>query len=238
MAVIKEVRVFSLKRGGGHAVCEHVIGHVYNEMSEEAINEPGRYFVHLADLDLIPKVLPLAPRVHLQCLNYENKRAILMDTALMTRPVYGRDGIDIRPVVVLRDPYNWLSSVAKKKGQLWKTEEELIDWVSLWTLYARKFFIESVPGVFALNFNKWYTDEKYRAEFSAFLGEPPTDNGRDRVRGQGASSFDGTLFDGDAHKMQVLDRWQLLDDSVKSVLPLFPELPELSREIFQFTPAL
>lgn len=235
--VTKEVRVFSLKRGGGHAVCEHVVGHVYNEMSEDAISEPSKFFVHLADIDLIPKVLPLAPRVHLQCLSYENKRSILLDHSLMTCPGYGREGIDVRPVVVLRDPYNWLSSVAKKKGSLWRTQEELIDWVTLWMLYARKFFVSSVPGVFALKFNQWFTDEAYRAEFSAFLGEPPTENGRDRVRGQGASSFDNTLFDGEAHKMQVLDRWQLLDDDVKTVLQLFPELPELSQSIFQFTPA-
>ncbi len=229
----KELLVFGIKRCGNHAIIEHLLGHLANSIPSYAMTYPRHFRIHLNNTSTLPAKLLANPLYgSTQIISWENRYEVLESPEYFWPKLPTRPNVHQRPIVVLRDPYNWFASLRRKRRE-WRELEE--DYISLWIAYARQFFIEKVDGVFSCNFNKWFVNSDYRRELSLFIGENPTETGVNRVRSIG-SSFDGRKYDGRASEMKVLERWKSLTREDWAILNRYPEISELSKEIFNFLP--
>lgn len=142
----------------------------------------------------------------------------------------------LRHVLILRDPFNWLASRLKigftdVKGPIRRSMTDL------WLEYAREFLGETKhvpqPAVF-VNYNRWFSEKQYRGELAEQLGVPDLDRGIGQVATQaGGSSFDGTAFEGRAQDMRVLERWRAFEhDEEFRRLICNAEVFEYSERIF------
>lgn len=151
-------------------------------------------------------------------------------------------------VLVLRDPFNNFASKYRWaiNGTKWTPQME---WVTgalpaLWKSYAKEFvgltdFIPA-PKVF-INYNRWFTDDKYRDEIASRLGLISADQGLTEVAKWGPNtwgdSFDNLNLEGRANEMKVLERWRYFgQDKVFKDLFRDTELLSLSEEIFGVIP--
>lgn len=151
-------------------------------------------------------------------------------------------------VLVMRDPFNNFASKYRwaVNGTKWTPETE---WITralpgLWKSYAKEFVgltnFMPAPKVF-LNYNRWFTDDKYRDEMASRLELVSTDQGLSEVAKWGPNtwgdSFDNMDFDGRALEMKVLERWRCFaDDPVFKDLFRDSELLSLSEKIFGAIP--
>jgi len=144
---------------------------------------------------------------------------------------------DRTDLVILRDPFNLFASRLRSSYsgvtpltavRIWKQHARQV-------LGQRKLFTQPY---LAILYNRWVSDREYRQQVAAKLGLPFTDADFHRVASTaGGSSFDGLQYDGAAHRMSVLDRWQHYIDE-PAYLNLFDEeLLELSAAIFGELPA-
>tara|TARA_Y100000034_G_C6812057_1_gene364993 strand:- start:77 stop:883 length:807 start_codon:yes stop_codon:yes gene_type:complete len=152
-------------------------------------------------------------------------------------------------VVILRDPFNLFASrlftilknqkgkdrIERKIGQ--KMGE---DKVELWKSYAREFVYTTIMDNRVLvNYNQWFKDKEYRETVADHLDIKFTDAGIMSVPkyGKNPSSFDGVKYDGNAQKMQVFARWQMVRNDPR-FLQIFEdkELVRLSDLIFEKIP--
>lgn len=140
-------------------------------------------------------------------------------------------------IVIVRDPFNLFASRLRSSYsgvtpltavRIWKQHARQV-------LGQRKLFTQPY---LAILYNRWVSDREYRQQVAAKLGLPFTDANFHRVASTaGGSSFDGLQYDGAAHRMSVLDRWQHYIDE-PAYLNLFDdELLELSAAIFGELPA-
>jgi hypothetical protein len=212
-----------------------VLGHIANRIPHKAHVRPRSYDIHVNDIQTLdPPELPDPWFSQVQILSWENQTSILERPALLFREVSGRRGVALFPIVVLRDPSNWFASLRRRRR--WKEWKQYkYAYIPLWIGYAKRFFVEGVSGVFACNYNKWFTSTTYRAELSGFLGEEHTDRGLNRVRSIGFS-FDGRRYDYRAQDMKVLERWKHLSEQDLLFLKQYLELDELAGAIFDFSP--
>lgn len=127
---------------------------------------------------------------------------------LIDESIVGKSAQTIN-ILVLRDPFNmWVGNMPGNKQhdpQLWK-------------IYAQEFVGETsfLPNKVCINFNKWFSNQDYRKEISRQLGVTFSDQGLNVVSNRGGgSTFDGTKFDGQAQKMNVLGRWEESDNFIK-----------------------
>jgi hypothetical protein len=142
---------------------------------------------------------------------------------------------ELRNVLILRDPFNWLASRLKigfrdVKGPRVRT---MID---LWLEYAREFLGETTlvprPTVF-VNYNRWFSDLQYRGQLAEELGVPLLDEGIGQVATHaGGSSFDGTAFAGRAQDMKVLERWRTFSKDEEFRRLINTELFDYSERLF------
>ncbi|MDJ0845042.1 hypothetical protein [Crocosphaera sp.] len=112
--------------------------------------------------------------------------------------------------------------------------------VDLWLQYAREFIGETnfLKIKVCLNFNQWFSDASYRQELAEKIQINFTDSNLNKVASYGkGSSFDNNVYDGNAQKMNVLERWQNYrnDPQYLSIIKS-KELEHYSRKIFDFTP--
>lgn len=135
-------------------------------------------------------------------------------------------------VLVLRDPYNLFASrLASGYGGVPADVGARI-----WCQHAREYLgrrrhlrNERVM----VSFNRWAVDPAYRVELAAALGllhDPAA--GRRVARCAGGSSFDGTVFDGRASEMRVLERWRAFRHEPAFRQLFSPPVVALSRRIF------
>ncbi|MGC1248712.1 MAG: hypothetical protein WA865_21070, partial [Spirulinaceae cyanobacterium] len=112
-------------------------------------------------------------------------------------------------IIILRDPFNmWVGNMPGKK---------LHD-PQLWKIYAQEFVGETnfLPNKVCINYNKWFSSQDYRKEITDKLGVGFSDQGLNTVSNRGGgSNFDGTKFDGQAQKMNVLGRWEESNNFLK-----------------------
>jgi len=135
--------------------------------------------------------------------------------AVRTHDRYVGKSKEIFDLIILRDPYNLIASRMRSnmlgiKG-IGKTLPEL------WIDYAKEYLGETqhlkyvkVPA----NYNQWFLDKEYRRTLANKLNLNFSDVGINDVPifGQG-SSFDSTGLDGQAQKMNVLNRWERYVDN-------------------------
>jgi len=173
----------------------------------------------------------------------------------------GWSGLDLqdhfdRPILVLRDGYNWAASVVRSnmgRKATWepyrriqiRTHERDMKWfggtlgrLDTWKQHVSRALDGVLPkNALVVNYNKWCADEEYRKELSTCLGLPFNDIGRRLVPPFGhGSSFDKMKFDGHAEDMETLTRWKTMKSDPEWKLMVDKEVRHLTREYFGYTP--
>jgi hypothetical protein len=134
-------------------------------------------------------------------------------------------------LLILRDPFNLFASrLASGVGVAPRATPRV------WCGHAREFLGETryLSGIrLMVSYNRWAMSPTYRRELAERLGLYFDDRAAAAVSScAGGSSFDGTLHDGRAHGMAVLDRWRLLKGDPVYRAMLTPEVLDLARRIF------
>lgn len=146
-----------------------------------------------------------------------------------------------KDVLVLRDPFNLFASRIKAgliRGHYTHHGARPISSLTLRRIYkqhAREFLGKKnvLKNKVPVNFNRWATDEAYREYLAQELEIPFTDHGIKEVPGvAGGSSFDGVDLSGNAHKMNLNDRWRKYAEEDYFWEFFDSEIVELTEEIF------
>jgi len=119
-------------------------------------------------------------------------------------------------VLVVRDPYNLMSSrIAKRSPHLIDVGRFSIE---RWKQHAKEALSDTQyiwDTLVVVDYNRWVVDERYRRELEDKLELGcQTDEGINRVVMAG-SSFSKRGKDGCAQEMKVMDRWKFFKDSSK-----------------------
>ena len=142
-------------------------------------------------------------------------------------------------VLILRDPFNLLAS--RLKNNFLSVKSSHLNFVDLWINYAKEYLGETNylrHNKVCINYNLWVGNKDYRQEIASKLRIKFTDVGIDKVHGcGGGSSFDGRELDGQAHKMDVNNRWKhYMENSVYCQLINNEQLLDYSHKIFGHIP--
>ena len=139
-------------------------------------------------------------------------------------------------VLILRDPFNLFASrLRSMEGQV-----PIPTAVRIWKQHARQFCgenrrLRATPVL--INYNRWFLERDYRRRIAERLGLTFTDAGRRDVADcNGGSSFDGRVYHGDAHRMNVLERWKHYEDDQRFRAIFDEQMIELSERIFGSIP--
>jgi hypothetical protein len=173
--------------------------------------------------------------------NYEDRRLETIFTNRFERDHDRFVGSSKRriDVIILRDAFN---SLASRHAARWCLNRLGYDSnyalsIRLWKAYAHEFLGHTnllKHNKSTINYNQWCRNRDYRAELAESLGLNFTDTGfKSVVHAGGGSSFDRTRFHGQAHRMQVLERWKYFanDQRYRRIFE-DRELVGLSTEIF------
>jgi len=168
--------------------------------------------------------------------------ASLEDHTLDTRPFYAAP-LEVSNALIIRDAHNMFASRLRRAWQIEhptfpRAEGALMDRViANWKSHAREFLglTNILNGATMIHFDRWFANKEDRQRISESLGLPFTDAGFSVVSNVGGgSSFDGTKFDGEGSKMQVLDRKDQLDEREREVFEAIfadQELCDLAEQV-------
>lgn len=238
----KEIRVVGLKRTGNHAIINWLrqqhSGEVWHLNNIRPGTNPYRWlYSHYPKEHL--KQEALGNFVAKDCLiySYEDYSIERVTDPKFERrhDVYlGKSSLRY-DLLILRDPFNLMASRLKKNYITVKDPNYTV--TDLWLEYAKEFLGETnylTNNKVCINYNRWFFDVEYRKNLASALGIEFSDKGIERVKSEGGgSSFDGKEFDGQATKMDVLNRYKLFeDDPAYQSLVNNEELIEYSRKIF------
>ena len=108
------------------------------------------------------------------------------------------------PILIVRDPYNWLASWISHTHFNIENLERDVD-----------VYIENLSSGFSMiSFNDWFSHRDYRDSLGQQLGIVNTDASISGVTSFGkGSSFDKKSFDGKAQEMKVLQRWDRMAEN-------------------------
>lgn len=252
----REFLVAALQRSGHHAVINWILAQCDSPKCLLNHVKPGANPLSTFRKDstfegVTPEQLA-GPHIPLECLifNYEDHALPSIFQPAFTdhrehwlgTPRYRRD------LLILRDPYNFFASRLKwSYGNKYPGGTHSLvkpiardKLVALWKSYARQFIagLDDTTAMIPISYNRWFMDEDYRRQLAGTLQLSFTDAGLQEVARWGpnlwpGNSFDGLNYDGNAQKMEVMDRWrQFLDDELYLSLFRDPEVHELSRAIF------
>ena len=234
-----DVAVIGLRRSGNHAIIEWLIadhlGPVLFLNEAYPATRPNRTRQREWNWRPGEKTDGLGAIVY----NYEDQSllTITMDSVGRQRLKWLGPAVGRFDLLILRDPFNMLASRLQ-----WKREslDRLRQVVGEWKIYAGEWLGDTATlhHKVPVSFNRWASDDAYRAELAQRLGLAPTDMGKARVSTYGGgSSFDGTAHDGQASQMKVLDRWQrFADDPRFRALVADAELHDLAERAFGLIP--
>ncbi|QUY44827.1 hypothetical protein [Acaryochloris marina] len=155
-------------------------------------------------------------------------------------------------VIIIRDPFNLLASRLKgnkprekaRNFNLMQVYSHRLNLPELWIEYAKECLGETQHlqnNKIVIKYNDWFANAAYRQQIAGQLGLEFSDEGFNEVTRAGGigSSFDGTGFNGQVAKMDVLRRWkQFADDPRFRALACTPTLIDYSRKLFGHSPAL
>jgi len=133
-----------------------------------------------------------------------------------------------KDIIILRDPYNLLASILKHP----KLHLNIKEFQELWMHYAEK-FIET-NNFIKINYNNWFTNNKYRNDISKKLNLNTNDEGKNIVSHHGSgSSFDKQNFNQKAQQMDVLNRWRVFQKDKVFLSYLNKDIINLSQKLFK-----
>ena len=93
--------------------------------------------------------------------------------------------------------------------------------MSIWKGYAKEYLgvTHHLENKVCIYFDRWFSSSAYRESISQLLNMKFTDKGFSVVSSEGGgSSFDGTKFDGNNGRMDVLNRQDNLNDLERELL--------------------
>lgn len=139
--------------------------------------------------------------------------------------------VQVRDVIVLRDPFNWLAS--RYQGNFPVNPSVLDAWCSQCREALRETQILCDPLV--IDYDRWFSEPGYRRGISAQLGFAGDDPGIGVTADfGGGSSFSGFRFRDRPDEMDVLNRWKILqnDSGYRRLFRDCDELLDLSQRMF------
>ncbi len=232
------MRVFGMQRSGNHAVLSWILGQ-HDGASLFINNVKLSYALRASRHDARELRAPrrgLAPPLLL--LSHEG---IDLATQAPQATRYDQRARTPQRVVIVRNPYNLFASrfrLHERRGWQRSYGE---GGVPMWVGYAQAALGETqpLPGATFVLYDRWVSEEHYRAQIAEVLGLTFTDAGRDQVADYGGgSSFDRLSFDGSASRMDVLRRWEhFRDEPLLRRLADNPEVRRLSGALFGETVA-
>ena len=104
---------------------------------------------------------------------------------------------DIKPIVIIREPKNWMASRIKATLNP--------DVIQVWLGHANS-------SLYKIIFDKWFQSEEYRRQICKDLNLNFSDQALNKVVDAGESSFDKFTYHEKAQQMNVLNRWQEYKD--------------------------
>ena len=124
-------------------------------------------------------------------------------------------GNDNTYIVFLRNPWNVAASQIRwsldRPDNYNRVHRDMVVWSEYYEHY-----INQNPDIYFMIFDKWFIDIEYRKKISSDLGLEFTDINKKKVAIAGdGSSFDKMKFDGEAQKMDVLNRYNQMIDNKK-----------------------
>jgi hypothetical protein len=153
-----------------------------------------------------------------------------------------------RKIILLRDPYNLLASLAYlcangfDTGPFWFAWEDddkkvltglFYRFMDMWRSHA---VLSKEKGIILIAYNKWKDSKAYRDSLASELGLPKrSDDSLNQVPDNGGgSSFDGLKFEGRGKDMNTNERWKHFEneDWFINFFKEYPRIVELSNEIF------
>ncbi len=248
----KIIAVHGMKRSGNHGIIHWIGAHGHFDFlnnivpvrpilqGEKPWPEPRKFNLWLAEQLAIGRSKPLHTGP-LSKTDSNAKRPVMFsleDHELTFRPLIDLPE-DTANVLILRDLRNMLASRIKKAptrdnpAYPRSLGPEMDRVLRLWKEHAREFLgrTRALENRTTILFDAWFTSEAYRRAISRRLGLPFNDKGFSRVsRIGGGSSFDGTKFDGDNRKLDVLNRVRYLSDAERRLLDAATDEEEL-REL-------
>jgi hypothetical protein len=136
-----------------------------------------------------------------------NNKSILIKHRLF----FGRSQ-EKRDILILRDPFNLLSSRLNHKNIGLKTRCYFKSFAKVWVEYAKEFIGETnhlTNPKILINFNRWSSDREYRKTIAHILNIPFTDKGFNHVPNfGGGSSFNSK----NQNSFEVNQRWEIYQD--------------------------
>ncbi|MEC4893037.1 MAG: hypothetical protein SAL07_12640 [Oscillatoria sp. PMC 1051.18] len=221
-----EIRIVGLRRTGNHAIInwlrEQATGVVWHLNNVAPLTNPFRYKCENLQ-DYFPQYEQAIARYRSQAkgdfvakdwllYSYEDYALEQITKSQFERKhdlYLGKSAIRY-DLLILRDPFNLFASRLKNNYLTVSTPPKTL--VEMWLDYAQEFVGETnylTNHKICLNYNRWTIDVDYRQQIAEKLGLKFSDAGIDRVGSWGGgSSFEGQEFDGQATKMDILNRWK------------------------------
>jgi hypothetical protein len=224
-----------MRRGGQHGVINWICSQISPSLHFDDCRLPDDKIVCMAPykylkeekkrLQVNPSEL-ICPEDFSMCLfNFEDQWIADIQDRFLENNQHIFAFESVTSIILLRDPYNLFAS---------RSKDERIELVGDEAKALYKSHMEmamNAPGFVDINFNRWFTDKKYRKKLAERLNIPFTDKGLDEVVWPGVSSFDGSDYDGKAQEMRVLERWKQLEaDFIDTVMD--DELREYAKRYF------
>lgn len=238
----REIRVLAMRRSGHHAVIHWLLRQARGPalfLNDVSLGEGGelrgnrfsRYLNLSADEAERDRAGDWVGK-ELLVWNLEDRGvAELVDFCRRCRG-RGASG-EVRYLVVVRDPWNWLASRFRAEPA-----DPLDGGAALprWREQARECLGRTafLPDRLTVSFNRWVADETYRRRLAAELGLPGDDAGFREVEWPGGSSFgsEGVRADNSI----VLSRWRELAGDPAFQAAFDPETVELGEALFGASP--
>ena len=221
----KEIRIFGLKRSGMHAASAWISGlfgrrkavvqnNTHLTFRERLKGEKFELRLHRARepvgyINIIEHSNLREVNAKLHDSSYEYNVGKVNFAEKYNKESFSRDEYN---VLVIRNPFNNLASTSKLRLAL--AQKLIPTFKEMWIQYVEEALFKTnwlLPKVVFL-FDKWFVSREYREELSLALGRPFTDAGLNVIHGSIGSSFDGKKFRGKTQQMNVLGRWEQLEN--------------------------
>lgn len=221
----KEIRIFGLKRSGMHGASAWIF-HLFGKGRVVLQNNTHLTFMERLKRDWFESRLRRVRESvgYINIIEHSNLREVktkLHDPSYVynvekvrfaekyNKEFFSRNEYN---VLIIRNPFNNLASLSKLRPSF--AQKLLPTFKEMWIQYAEEALFKTnwlFPKVVFL-FDKWFVSKEYREELSLALGCPFTDAGLNIIHGNIGSSFDGKKFWRKAQKMNVLGRWEQLEN--------------------------
>lgn len=242
-------RIVGLSRSGNHAIIDWVLNQLpgrwtflncvepkTNPLLSARPRDDGRCFLAsdpgLAPAGSLPQG-PLPPQDHVVFSQEDTFLAPALGPAATARQEAGLGAAaERRDIIILRDPFNLFAS-RRRFGLQWVTERTTL---RIWKQHARACLGERRYGggpVLPILYDAWLRDGDYRRATAEALDLPFREPDLNRVAPcGGGSSFDGYAFDGQAARMNLLDRWRHYAEDPSFWALFDAETQGLARRLF------